>query len=473
MIHLHHRLASSAKPPLSADPAVCDREHPPPVLAAADRGLAAPARDNQRSHNAGRRVGAESPCQVDGRPRSSRGAIISSNLPVLRYNHCCDTPSITSSAVLNHYNCELSTSMAQRRIRLPPNIDAVSKLTALENLGDEFAAQTGYAPELISHWNPKPAFSSQIESWLVRSRTSASLVDYAYPCDIHIDNAIRTRLHEQSGRSILLTPSGTTSVVNACAYLKNTGKKHLIILTPAYFTIEAVAGMFELATSYVGVRRKQHGYELPQEIILKHPRETALWLTLPVYGASIYFTPEDVASLIDALPPDTVVVVDETLAYSDRPSLLATTTTYRVIRISTPHKALCMNGEKVSFVTFPEHLSENMDAWSTCFAGGIGAAGVRALAFIADRAYDRALTNVRALTRVNLAKLEVMIHAKPYVCADKDTDGYFVMLYWPALPASLGEDKAFIAQMLAASGALPIPSSRNRHPPECGFSFPD
>jgi histidinol-phosphate/aromatic aminotransferase/cobyric acid decarboxylase-like protein len=361
--------------------------------------------------------------------------------------------------------------MAHRQIRLPPNIDAVSKLTALENLGAEFSAQSGYAPELISHWNPKPAFSSQIESWLVRSRATVNLIDYAYPCDIPIDSAIRTRLHEQSERNILLTPSGTTSVVNACAYLKNTGTKRLIILTPAYFTIEAVAGVFEIAASYIGVRRKPYGYELPQEIIIKQPRDTAVWLTLPVYGASIYFTPEDVASLIDALPPDTIVVVDETLAYSDRPSLLATKTTYRVIRISTPHKALCINGEKVSFVTFPAHLSENMDAWSSCFAGGIGAAGVRALAFIADRAYDRALTNVRALTRANLAKLEAMIRTKPYVCADKDTDGYFVMLYWPALPASLGEDKAFIAQMLAASGALPIPSSRNRHPPECGFSF--
>lgn len=361
--------------------------------------------------------------------------------------------------------------MAHRRIRPPPNIDAVSKLTALEGLGAEFTAHAGYAPELISHWNPKPEFSSQIESWLVRPRSTVNLIDYAYPCDIHIDSSIRTRLHEQSGRSILLTPSGTTSVVNGCAYLKNIGAKHLVILTPAYFTIEAVAAAFGISVSYVGVRRKMYGYELPQVILNTQLRNAAVWLTLPVYGASIYFPPEDVASLIDSLPPEIIVVVDETLAYSDRPSLLATKTSYRVIRISTPHKALCINGEKVSFVTFPEHLSENMDAWSSCFAGGIGAGGIRALAFIADQAYDRALTNVRALACANLVKLEQLIHSKPYVCADKNTDGYFVMLYWPELPSSLGEDRTFMSEVLVASGALPIPSSRNRHPPECGFCF--
>jgi histidinol-phosphate/aromatic aminotransferase/cobyric acid decarboxylase-like protein len=362
--------------------------------------------------------------------------------------------------------------MAQPRIPHPPNVEAISKLNDLELLADQFTEHAGYAPELISHWNPKPSFASQIETGLDSTRRlAASLVDYVYSADITLDDRVRVLLRESVDRSSLLTPSGTTSVVNVCAYLKNIGIERLIVLTPTFFAVEAVAQTFGISVTYIAVRRVENSYRLPVQITDVNPKITATWLTVPVYCTSVYFTSADIGSFIDALPPEMIAVVDESLAYTDRPSLRDTKSSYRVLRICTPHKALCINGEKVSFVTFPTHLLENMDAWSDCFAGGIGAAGVRALGFLADDAYDRAVAKCRELSACSLSRLRRVLSLKQNIEIDRDTDGYFVMLYWPSLPASFGYDAEFLKKILAASGALPIPSLRNRHPAECGFCF--
>lgn len=353
----------------------------------------------------------------------------------------------------------------------PPDVDAISKLNDLERLAEEFLRRTGYEPELISHWNPKPSFSCQIESWIIDPKARPNLIDYVYSSDISVTHDLKTRLRENENRGLLLTPSGTTSVVNACAYLRNTGTEHLVVLTPTYFSVEAIASILGLSVSYIDITRNDGSYKLPDAIPIIAGRKTAVWLTFPVYGASTYFAPNDVARLIDSTPPTVVVVVDESLAYLDRPGLETTATSYRVLRICTPHKALCINGEKVSFLTFPNHLLDNMDAWSDCFAGGIGAAGVRALSFIVGDQFEKAVERSRDLTHANLTKLKRILSTKVSVSMDENTDGYFVTLYWNSLPASLGEDPSFMTNILEASGALPIPSSRNRHPAECGFCF--
>ena len=360
--------------------------------------------------------------------------------------------------------------MRHNRIPAPPRVEAISKLNDLEALAEAFAAKHGCQPELPSHWNPKPTFAAKIEGWVTRPTRSASLVDYVYSSDVVLDDRVRERLHEPGDRGILLTPSGTTSVVNVCAYLKNVGIKRLIVQTPAYFTVGAIAEVFGITVTYTDPRRAGGRYFLPTSFGAPAVN-TAIWLTFPIYGASVYFEQNDIAATIDGLPEEIIVVVDESLAFPDRQCLRLTASLDRVVRICTPHKALCLNGEKVSFVTAPSHLLENMDAWSDCFAGGIGAGGIRSLAFLADDAFDRACSDARSLSTKQLEKICKMASTYPKVVLDCGIDGYFAMLYWPHLPSSVGEDYQFLAKILDSSHALPIPSTRNHHPAACGFCF--
>lgn len=360
--------------------------------------------------------------------------------------------------------------MISHRLPAPTRLEAITRLYDLEVLAEDFAAKTGIAPELPSHWDPKPAISARMETWIPPPPKVQGIVEYVYPGDLAIDSRIVRRIGETPDRGMLITPSGTTSIVNVCSYLRNIGIRELIIVTPAYFTVAPVAEAFGIFVSHLDVSWRDGRYELPLEI-RSSERPAAVWLTFPVYGASVYFSPSDIGRAIDGLADEVAVVVDESLSYPDRENLSETRSMDRVIRISSPHKSLCFNGEKVSFVTFPRHLTDDIDAWSDCYAGGIGIAGIRALQFLAGDAFELVAAKSRNLIYENRKALAAIVSRHPEVCMDKDTDGHFVTLYWPGLPASLGLDHRFLSRLLSESYALPIPSIRNRHPVRCGFCF--
>jgi histidinol-phosphate/aromatic aminotransferase/cobyric acid decarboxylase-like protein len=342
-------------------------------------------------------------------------------------------------------------------------------LDDLEELADGFKLANGYMPELLSHWDPKLEFELEIERWILQRQPTASLVQYIYSSYLEVDDRVRARLHEGRERGLILTPSGTTSIATIVTYLRNIGVQHLHLITPAYFVVETLASSFGLSISFTEIVREHERYRLPENVRVGH--HSAIWLTFPIYGTSCYISPSEVAVLIDALPSDVIVVVDESLAYPDRDSLSETKTIERVLRISTPHKALCVNGEKVSVITFPEHLSDALNAWSECFAGGIGASGLTALQFLASDSYDQAVMRSRQLAQSLRARMIHVLRGRKSVSLDKETDGHFVMLYWPTLPMFLSRKREFLESIINASGAVAIPASRNRHPEHYGFAF--
>lgn len=351
----------------------------------------------------------------------------------------------------------------------PPAIEAISRLSDLEALAHKFRQSRGYFPELISHWDPKLELSARIEAILSdRPPHISSLVDYVYSGYLQIDARIRDRLKERDDRGLLLTPSGTTSIANVLGYLRNTSCNHLHIIAPAYFAVEALAATFEIEVSFSEVVRANNGYVLPEPTML--PVKSAVWLTLPVYGTSCYIEPSHVAHYIDSLPEQVVLVLDEGLAFLDKELLSQVRTMSRVIRISTPHKSICVNGEKVSIITFPEHLTDGLDAWSECFAGGIGAGGSRALQHLGSDNYDLAVREVRSIISERTTRLKAILD-RTSVSLDRDPDGHFITAYWPSIPMALADDRSFMRSVVDQSGCVPMPSSRNRHPNCYGFAF--
>lgn len=356
-----------------------------------------------------------------------------------------------------------------RRLPLPPRIDAIAQLDDIEDLIAQFQERNGYAPELLSHWDPKLEFAVEIERWLSPTVRLPPIISYFYSSYLPFDKRLTRVLHETPSRGMLLTNSGTTSIATVIAYLASIGTQNLFVLTPCYFTVEAIASRFGLSVSFIAVERRHRRYSLPQ--VVRLPKRSALWLTLPIYGTSCYIAPTSVGLLIDSLPADSIAIVDESLAYPDRNGLSATKTISRSFRIATPHKALSVNGEKVSVVTFPPHLTDALNDWSECLAGGIGAAGMRALDFLIGASFTEAVRQSRVLARTSFTKMTGVLGNRPSVSLDQRPDGHFVMLYWPKLPMSLGRDTEVLTQLMQESGAAIMPASRSRHPEEYGFSF--
>lgn len=244
-----------------------------------------------------------------------------------------------------------------QRIPPPAGIEAITRLEEIEEIASEFEQRNGYAPELLSHWDPKPAFEATVEAWVSQATTArTSLVQYAFSSYLAKESRLFTRLKEPASRGLVFTNSGTSSIATVISYLSGVRIRRLHIINPAYHAVEALAKGYGIATSFDSIVRDEGCYALPKGVTVGE--DEALWLTSPIYGASCYLDAVRVGHVIDALPPSVIVIVDESLAYLDRGVLTSTRSLDRVIRIVTPHKPLCVNGEKVSIITTPAHLEE-------------------------------------------------------------------------------------------------------------------
>lgn len=357
-----------------------------------------------------------------------------------------------------------------QRIPPPASIEAISRLEEIEEIASEFEQRNGYAPELLSYWDPKPAFEATVEAWVGQGATArTSLVQYAFSSYLTKEDRLFTRLKEPVSRGFVFTNSGTSSIATVISYLSNIRIRRLHIINPAYHAVEALAKGYGIATSFASVVRNEGRYALPESVAVGE--NDALWLTSPIYGASCYLDGVRVGHVIDTLPPSAIVIVDEGLAYLDRGMLTSTRSLDRVIRIVTPHKPLCVNGEKVSIITMPAHLSEGLNALSECFAGGIGAAGLRALNFIMSESYEVAQAECRTLCRDQHRRMRKIVDRYPHIALDADPDGHFVLLYWPTIAMSAITSYPVLSHLIEESGAVPMPASRNMHPEQYGFCF--
>jgi hypothetical protein len=72
----------------------------------------------------------------------------------------------------------------------------ITPLDDFEDLAEAFYLANGYAPELVSHWDPKPEFAQEIEKWLVRETRPSSIIQYVYSSYLEVDDRIKQRLEK-------------------------------------------------------------------------------------------------------------------------------------------------------------------------------------------------------------------------------------------------------------------------------------
>ena len=243
----------------------------------------------------------------------------------------------------------------------------------------------------------------------------------------------------------------------------------LCIVTPGYFAIEALCESLGIDAAFAPIRRSGRAYRLPDRA--ETAGADAVWLTLPVFGASWYFDEVGLARWIDDLPADVIVVVDDSLAFPDRSCLESVASAGRVVRIVTPNKAICVNGEKVSLVSSAPAYHEGLNDRSECLSGGIGASGMRALHFLGSPAFDRAVAACRDLVAESRRRLDHVVADVSGCETDDGVDGHFAMLTWPRLPMACMSDRALLTLAMMQSGACVIPASRNRHTEAGGLCF--
>jgi histidinol-phosphate/aromatic aminotransferase/cobyric acid decarboxylase-like protein len=358
-------------------------------------------------------------------------------------------------------------------LSIAPPIEALEWLTALRKLRTEFGEIYGFEPENLSHWNPKAQFRDELNALVAPPRSSPSFTEYVYTTDLDHHQEVLDRLHEPGGRSCLFTPSGTTSIGNVVAYLRNIGVTSVGAVRPYYFAFEEFAQFCGLVVQPFTVVRDPSGqYHLPSAKAVMDSGCTAVWLTSPVYGTSVYYDDAELRDwLADLAAGGMIVIVDESLAHVDRATIASTSDLDRYFAIYVPHKALSLNGFRFSAMTFPAHLSDSFDQWSDLFSGGLPSDSMAALRHFCSPDYATAVGVARAQQDRQADKLRKLAGGIEGVDLDPTADGHFQHVYVRDVPAALQTDMTFLKGIFFAAGASFIPAARFGHPLQSGFCF--
>jgi hypothetical protein len=241
-------------------------------------------------------------------------------------------------------------------------------------------------------------------------------------------------------------------------------------MRPCYFTVPYALSRFSLPVREIYATRADDVYSFPAMPELCSG--SALWLTNPVYNTGQYGLSDRAGDLIALLDAGVIVVADEALAVPPSPLAAAFGGHRGFIGIYTPHKSICVNGLKFSAVLSHPDREPSFDHWSDVLSGGLGLSALTAIDHFLSGDFDRYRDEFLAEVEQTRAwHMESLACEAPRAVHDHAVRGHFLTVYFPTLPACLGDDLVFLGEALEASGASLIPGSRSGFDPALGFCF--
>lgn len=361
-----------------------------------------------------------------------------------------------------------------------PRLPEKTLIEQIETLAADWRARHGRAPVNVSHWNPAEDLGAQLRHGAPTGAPDGALaclaahdpIPYRYS---HTLPALDTVLGKLgfAGESVgaLIAENGTTCIAAVANWLKLNGITEVVLLTPYYFTTPHNMRRLGITVREVPLACARNGtYALPDDLDLR--RGQALWLTNPVYSTGVYALEQHCDALRRMADRGAIIVADEALAL--RPSALAREFGGHAnfVGIYTPHKSVCMNGIKFSAIVFhPRHQAAFAD-WAEVLSGALSLAAVAAVEHFVSPAFDAYRADFLALTaRVRQWHRQLVYSVAGAVEIDAASEGHFLMVYVPALPAQLGHDIDFLAEALEQSGCTLVPGTRSGFDARRGFCF--
>jgi len=361
-----------------------------------------------------------------------------------------------------------------------PRLPEKTLIERIETLAADWRARHGRPPINVSHWNPAEDLGAQL-----RRGTQADMPDGALACLLGHDpipyryshtlpalDAVVAKFGFDADRvGALIAENGTTCIAAVANWLKLNGVTEVVLLAPYYFTTPHNLQRLGIAVREVPLACGRNGvYALPDDLDLR--RGQALWLTNPVYSTGVYALERHCEALRRMADRGAIVVADEALAL--RPSALGRDLGGHpnFVGIYTPHKSICMNGIKFSAIVFhPRHQAAFAD-WAEVLSGALSLAAVAAVEHFVSPAFDAYRADFLALTRrVRQWHRRLVYSVAGAVEIDAQSEGHFLMVYVPALPAQLGQEIDFLAEALEQSGCTLVPGTRSGFDARRGFCF--
>lgn len=347
-------------------------------------------------------------------------------------------------------------------------IQELSTIEDIEQLETLCLKENGIRPNNVSYWNPSPCVSRKMEkSFIVCDIPSA--VDYIFSYELGVSDKLLALVGLESGaKGVLVTPSGSTSILMVARYLSKLGVNQVTLLGPGYFTVPANlrAEGVDVQVSYLV--RTDEGYCLPTSLDLNKVR--VLWVTNPVYCTGVSYFPSDIQRFRQFLSGGGIIICDECLAWGGAELCRELGQWPGFIGIYSPHKGLCTNGIKYSFIVLPHEVQNFFNDWADALYGCLPASSVVAINHSLSLDFKRYRELFKCI--VDKARDFVVESATTNeIDVDWSTSGYLITCYAKHVWQSKQMNVDFMKNLIIATSASFIPGIRNHFDPDIGLCF--
>lgn len=300
---------------------------------------------------------------------------------------------------------------------------------------------------------------------------SMDVIPYRYSYLMPAKSAVLTKLGlEPNQVGGLFTENGSASISAVANALKLAEVTDVHILDPSYFTTHHNLSRLGIDVHRIKWRRSDGAYDWLDDLP-SNPHH-AIWVTDPIYNTGVYLPEEIVPALTVKANVGTKIVVDETLSILPGRFARAMGATGQFFGIYTPHKAVCVNGMKFSFVVFRNELESSFEDWADVLSGGLGVSAVAAIDHFLSEDYDQYRTAfLEAIDPVRKWHHELVAGFGPRIALDEHSKGHFATVYFPGISASLGASIDYLRSVIEHTGTFFIPGNRSGFGADSGFCF--
>lgn len=349
-------------------------------------------------------------------------------------------------------------------------IAELNSLELIEEIINEYKNSFGVEPFNLSHWDPVPSFIDRVISSLDISYPDR-VIEYSFSYTFPLKGQLTQRLGFEQDKSVLITPSGSTSIMCVSNWLNYMGVNTIAILCPVYFSAPHSMNKFGIKTDNVYMRRKNGQFLFPEDAIDRATKAKALWITNPIYCTGVGYTENQINLISYVLDSGCIVVADECLAMSGGELGRILGGHKNFIGIYAPHKSICVNGVKFSAIVHHGDFEHHFDQWADVIYGSIGLSSISAVYHYLSKnfhEYEGLLAKEASLCASFIRET-----AEKYnnIELDDSQKGYLLTVYAPKLSGEYGNNKSFLENLTKATATTVIPGARNHFHDSIGFCF--
>lgn len=355
------------------------------------------------------------------------------------------------------------------------NLKEMDFLQDIKLIQSEYYEKYGHYPINVSDWNPSTEFKEKVQH-LIEMDNKFNAIDYVFSYSFsqkQHDEILKNLGYEnnQGERTTLITPNGSSSIRNVLHWLKENHFTKLLTISPTYFTVFCGCNDFGIEYKEIFLQRNDFLFHIDEDKLFYEVRNAdAVWITSPVYCTSTYFDNTMINAFIKILEMGKIVIADESLCTSGHELLRRLGSYKNFIGIYSPHKSICVNGNKFSVITFAKEEAALFNDWVVALSGNLLISnGIAVNHYLSDdfKVYSNAFEQE---IQSNFTKLKVLLKQMD-IDYDCKAQGYLITLYFPNIFGEKGYDKNFLKDIIFHTGTTLIPGIRNHFGAELGFCF--